>query len=74
MNDPHVEWLNYEFRGRYEPVRIDNPPPLEGEYDALRLHLEADSLTVEMKQHFATVSPRGGRRAILKDWMILFSH
>jgi hypothetical protein len=30
------------------------PPPLEGEYEAFRIHLEANSLTVELKEHFTT--------------------
>jgi hypothetical protein len=71
VNDPHVEWLDYEFRVDTSRVQFDNPPPLEGDYDAFHLHLEADTLTVELKQHFATVeSARQVVEPFLKDWMI----
>jgi hypothetical protein len=53
MRDPHVVSLTYQLKTS-ESVTFD-APPLEHETEVFSLRLEDDVLTVEMKEHFASV-------------------
>lgn len=55
MRDPHVECLRYRLTVDETYGRFDNPSPLEHETDVYRMRLEGGVLTVEMKEHHATV-------------------
>jgi hypothetical protein len=82
MNDPHVESLCYRLTIDETHGRFENPPPLEHETAAYRMRLEDGVLTVEMKEHHATVesakervdnalrawgSSRGGHSSFLRQ-------
>src|SRR5262249_42884221 len=69
MRDPHVESLRYHLEVDEAYGRIENPPPLEHETDAYRMRLDDGVLTVEMKEHHATLD--SARRRVendLKAW------
>ncbi len=55
MRDPHVECLSYRLTVDETYGRFENPSPLEHETDVYRMRLEGGVLTVEMKEHHATV-------------------
>ncbi len=55
MRDPHVECLRYRLTVDETYGRFENPPPLEHETDTYRMRLDSGKLTVEMKEHHATV-------------------
>jgi len=55
MTDPHVECLRYRLTVDETYGRFENPPPLEHGTDAYQMRLESGVLTVEMKEHHATV-------------------
>ena len=55
MRDPHVECLRYRLTVDETYGRFENPSPLEHETDVYRMRLEGGVLTVEMKEHHATV-------------------
>jgi hypothetical protein len=72
MNDPHVERLRYQLKvnSGYCPVQFESPPPLFKEYDAFSIRLENEKLTVEMKEHYATVeSAKNKVDEFLRDWL-----
>jgi hypothetical protein len=53
MNDPHVESLTYRVVTPAD-VSFHNPPVIDGDLPAFRYRLENGSLTVTLKDHFAT--------------------
>ena len=55
MSDLHVECLRYRLTVDETYGRFENPAPLEHETDAYRMRLEGGVLTIEMKEHHATV-------------------
>ena len=55
MSDLHVESLCYRLEVDERYGRFENPQPLEHETDAYRMWLEDGVLTVEMKEHHATL-------------------
>jgi len=65
MRDPHVESLRYRLEVNEAYGRLENPPPLEQETDAYRMRLEDGVLSVEMKEHHATVE--SARRRVEND-------
>lgn len=71
MRDPHVEQLHYTL-GVEERRDYVDPPPVERETDAFRIHLEDGHLTVEMQEHHATEeSAREVVEPYLKAWSLL---
>lgn len=71
MNDPHVERLRYRLKVNPSQLRFENPPSLFQEYDAFRIRLENGTLTVEMKEHHASVeSAKEKVNGFIRDWMI----
>ena len=69
MADMHVESLRYRLEVDESYGRFENPTPLEHETDAYRMRLEDGVLTVEMKEHHATVeSARCRVEDDLKAW------
>jgi hypothetical protein len=65
MSDLHVECLRYRLTVDETYGRFENPPPLEHETDTYRMWLEAGVLTIEMKEHHATVE--SARRRVEND-------
>jgi hypothetical protein len=65
MRDPHVESLRYRLELNEACGRLENPPPLEHETDAYRMRLGNGVLTVEMKEHHASVE--SARRRVEND-------
>lgn len=53
MNDPHVASLTYRVVTPAD-VSFNNPPAIDGELPAFRYRLDNGSLTVTLKDHFAT--------------------
>jgi hypothetical protein len=56
MKDPHVESLRYRVEVNEAYIRLDNPPPLEHETVSYRLRLADGVVTVEMKEHYASIA------------------
>lgn len=70
VNDPHVESLHYRLRTS-EGLNFTNPPPLHHDEGRIRCRLEKGHLTVEMKEHHASVaSAREVVRPFLENWEI----
>jgi hypothetical protein len=71
MNDPHVERLRYRLKVNPSQLSFESPPPLFQEYDAFGIRLENGILTVEMKEHHASVeSAKEKVEGFIRDWMI----
>jgi hypothetical protein len=71
MNDPHVERLRYRLNVNPIQLSFESPPPLFQEYDAFRIRLENGTVTVEMKEHHASVkSAKEKVEGFIRDWMI----
>lgn len=70
MNDPHVESLQYRLQTS-EGLKFTNPPPLAYDERRFTCRLENDHLTVEMKEHHASVaSAREVVGPFLENWEI----
>jgi hypothetical protein len=70
MNDPHVVSLSYHVESSKQ-VTYDDPPPLEIDRDAYSMRLEANTLTVTMKDHFATEeAAHAAVEPLLRAWEI----
>lgn len=54
MNDPHVEWLQYQLKVVSPKIKFENPPPLTGECSNFSICLKDDILIVQMKKHYAS--------------------
>ncbi len=68
MQDPHVVALRYRLEPT-ESLTFENPPAIEDETDAFRLHLENGVATFEMKEHFPSVdSSRNVVEPFLQAW------
>jgi hypothetical protein len=71
MNDPHVERLRYRLNVDFSLFSLENPPPLFQEFDGFRIRLEDEILTVEMKEHHASIhSAKEKVEEFIKDWSI----
>lgn len=71
MNDPHVEQLIYRLNVNPSQLILENPQPLFQEYDSFRIRLENEILTVEMKEHHASIqSAKEKVEEFLKDYKI----
>ena len=71
MNDPHVEQLRYRLTVASSQFRLENPPPLFQEFDGFRIRLESEILTVEMKEHHASIQSANEKvEEFIKDWKI----
>ncbi len=69
MKDPHVESLRYRLEVNEAFGRFEAPPPLEHENAAYRMRLADGVLTVEMKEHHATLeSARQQVEGDLRAW------
>ena len=68
MNDPHVEFLYYHLRTG-EGLKFIDPQPLPCDEGRFTCHLENDLLTVEMREHHASVaSARAVVDPFLETW------
>ena len=71
MNDPHVERLIYRLKINTGQLNFKNPPVLFQEYDAFCIRLENGTLTVEMKEHNASVqSAKEKVDELIRAWEI----
>lgn len=71
MNDPHVERLRYRLKVNPSQLSFESPPPLFQEFGAFRIRLEDGILTVDMKEHHASVeSAKEKIDGFIRDWMI----
>lgn len=71
MNDPHVERLRYRLKVNPSQLIFESPPPLFQEYDAFHIRLENGTLTVEMKEHHASVkSAKEKIEGFIRGWVI----
>lgn len=70
MNDPHVVSLTYQMKVG-SSIRFNSPPALERDYDAFHFRLDAGTLVMTMKTHFATSDDaRLMVEPILRAWEI----
>lgn len=71
MNDPHVERLRYRLNVDSSQFSLENPQPLCQEFDGFLIRLEDEILTVEMKEHHASIqSAKEKVEEFIKDWRI----
>jgi hypothetical protein len=70
MRDPHVESLRYRLTTS-SSTTFDAPPPVPVEKDDFRAELRDGILTVEMKQHCASIdAAREAVDGFLRAWEI----
>jgi len=71
MNDPHVDRLIYKLKVDADLLKFKNPPALSQDYQGFRVHLENGTLTIEMKEHYASVqSAKEKVEEFIRSWEI----
>ena len=71
MNDPHVDCLVYQLKIDTDLLKFKSPPALSQDYQAFRVQLEDGTLTVEMKEHHASVQSAKKRiEEFIRSWEI----
>ena len=71
MNDPHVEQLRYRVTAASGLFSFENPPALVQDFDRFCIRLENEILTVEMKEHHASIqSAKEKVGEFIEDWEI----
>lgn len=71
MNDPHVVRLTYRLKTNPVQFVFKNPPALLREYDGFRIQMEGGILTVEMKEHHASVqSAKEKAEVFIRAWEV----
>jgi hypothetical protein len=71
MNDPHVDRLVYQMKIDTDLLKFKSPPALSQDYQTFRVQLEDGTLTVKMKEHYASVQSAKERiEEFIRSWEI----